>query len=554
MSLLSVEVLLRQALQRGWLTVAQVAAAEKTLTEEGSTPNSWAKLEEWLLAAGMLDGWQIAQLQAEQLGLEIVDLDACTLDAELRTCLPHALAEQFKLVPLRRSGQVLTMATADPLDFSGPDNVRAQLAWEVEVCVARADQIARALQLIYGPEQSSAPPRKSVDEGDAPVIKLVDRILDEGVRLRASDIHVEPLAARVRIRYRVDGALVERMEAPKELLGAVVSRLKIMSNINIAEHRIPQDGRMQILRDGNSLDLRVSTVPSVHGEDVVLRILDQGDRRLGLDQLGFWSDDRERFEQLVARPNGLLLVTGPTGSGKTTTLYSALQQLNQPERKIITVEEPVEYVLAGINQVPVRAELGMTFAAALRAMLRQAPNVIMVGEIRDRETAEIALHAALTGHMVFSTLHTNDAVGAVARLTNLGVKPFLLSVALRGVLAQRLVRRVCRECRQLHAPTAAELAALKQTPEQLEGATFMRGQGCPACAGTGYRGRLGIFELLDLSDEFSQLIHERAPPARLQARAVGLGMRTMREDGARKAIAGLTTIEEVVSMTADDPR
>ena len=554
MSLLSVDSILRQALQRGWLTAAQVAEAETALTEEGSTSKSLAELGEWLVAAGTLDAWQIAQMQAEQLGLEIVDLDACNLDAELRTCLPRALAEQFKMVPLRRSGQVLIVATADPLDFSGTDSLRAQLRREVEACVARADQIARAFQRIYGQSESPVTPKMSVGEEDAPVIKLVDRILDEGVRLRASDIHVEPLAARVRIRYRVDGALVERMEAPKKLLGAVVSRLKIMADINIAEKRVPQDGRMQVLRDGKSLDLRVSTVPSVHGEDVVLRILDQGDRRLGLDQLGFWPDDQERFEQLVARPNGLLLVTGPTGSGKTTTLYSALQQLNRPERKIITVEEPVEYVLAGINQVPVRTELGMTFAAALRAMLRQAPNVIMVGEIRDRETAEIALHAALTGHMVFSTLHTNDAVGAVARLTNLGVKPFLLSAALRGVLAQRLVRRVCQECRQLHAPTAIESAALKLTPEQLERATFMRGQGCPACAGTGYRGRLGIFELLVLSEEFSQLIHERAPPARLRARSAGLGMRTLREDGARKASAGLTTIEEVVSLTADDPR
>jgi len=553
-SLLSVEAVLRQALQRGWLTAAQVAATETTPTEEGSAPKSLADLGGWLVAAGMLDGWQIVQLQAEQLGLEIVDLDACTLDVELRTCLPRALAEQFKLVPLRQSDHVLTVATAEPLDFSGTDSVRAQLACEIEICVARADQIARALQRIYGGEEFPVTPRMGAGEEDAPVIKLVDRILDEGVRLRASDIHVEPLAARVRVRYRVDGALVERMEAPKELLGAVVSRLKIMADINIAEKRVPQDGRMQIARGDKSLDLRVSTVPSVHGEDVVLRILDQGDHRLGLDQLGFWPDDQERFEQLVARPNGLLLVTGPTGSGKTTTLYSALQQLNQPERKIITVEEPVEYVLAGINQVPVRTELGMTFAAALRAMLRQAPNVIMVGEIRDRETAEIALHAALTGHMVFSTLHTNDAVGAVARLSNLGVKPFLLSAALRGVLAQRLVRCVCRECRQPHVPTAVELAALRLTPEQLEGATFRRGQGCPACAGTGYRGRLGIFELLELSDEFSQLIHKRAPPARLQARAAGLGMRTLREDGARKASAGLTTIEEVVSMTADDPR
>jgi len=435
-SLLSVEALVRQARQRGWLTAAQVAEAETKL--EKDAPEGRAGLGQWLVAAGMLDAWQIAQLQAAQLGLEVVDLDACTLDAELRSCVARALAEKFQLVPLRRSDRVLTVATADPLDFSGPDSLRAQLGCDVEVCVARADQIARALHRIYGRKESPAAPRMSAGEEEAPVIKLVDRILDEGVRLSASDIHVEPMATRMRVRYRVDGALIERVEAPKELIGAVVSRLKIMADINIAEKRVPQDGRMQILRDGKSLDLRVSTVPSVHGEDVVLRILDQGDRRLGPDQLGFWPDDQERFEQLVARPNGLLLVTGPTGSGKTTTLYSALQQLNRPERKIITVEDPVEYVLAGINQVPVRSELGMTFAAALRAMLRQAPNIIMVGEIRDRETAEIALHAALTGHMVFSTLHTNDAVGAVARLTNLGVKPFLLSAALRGVLAQSL--------------------------------------------------------------------------------------------------------------------
>ena len=325
-----------------------------------------------------------------------------------------------------------------------------------------------------------------------------------------------------------------------------------MANISIAEKRLPQDGRMQIRHAGRSLDLRASTLPTVHGESMVLRILDGADLRPGLTELGLMPDDRAALEQLIAKPNGLVLATGPTGSGKTTTLYACLQQLNQTDHKIITVEDPVEYRLSGINQVAVRRESGLTYSSALRAMLRQAPNTVMVGEIRDQETAEIALHASLTGHLVFSTLHTNDATGAVARLLDLGVKPFLLAGSLRAVLAQRLVRKICSQCRQPVIPTAEELAQLRLEPQLGGLSTIMRGAGCPACLGTGYHGRLGIFELLVLDDEISQLIHERPGSARLREWARGRGMRTLREDGARKAIAGLTTIEEVVSMTAGD--
>ena len=383
--------------------------------------------------------------------------------------------------------------------------------------------------------------------GDGPVVALTDRLISEGIRLGASDIHVEPSRTRVRVRYRVDGVLIEGTEVPKSQQDALISRLKIMADINIAERRLPQDGRIQLTRPEGSWDLRASTMPAVHGEDLVLRVLDRGERRFGFDQLGLWPDQWEVMERLVNLPNGLVLVTGPTGSGKTTTLYSCLQQLNRSDRKIITVEEPVEYVMPGLNQVPVRAEFGVTFATALRAMLRQAPNVIMVGEIRDRETAEIALHAALTGHMVFSTLHTNDAVGAVARLLHLGVRPFLLSAALRGVVAQRLVRRICTRCHGSLVATAFRKLGNAGGPEVPEKA-------CADCAGTGYRGRVGLFELLEISDEFSQLIHDCGDASGLRAWARARGMRSLREDGARKASAGLTTIEEVISITAEDPR
>ena len=388
---------------------------------------------------------------------------------------------------------------------------------------------------------------ESVENDGAPVIRLVESILGQAVARRASDIHLEPLAQRFRVRYRIDGVLQPGEDLPRGLERPVVSRLKIMGNMNIAEKRLPQDGRVRFSVNGRTVDLRISSLPAVHGESVVLRLLEPDRIRLGLDELGLHGTDQRSLARLLNLPDGVVLVTGPTGSGKTTTLYACLNHLNQPDRKIITVEDPVEYQLAGVNQVPVRVDVGMTFAAALRAMLRQAPNVIMVGEIRDRETAEIAINAALTGHLVFSTLHTNDALGAVARLFDLGVKPFLVASALRGVVAQRLVRRVCRRCAR-----PGNAAGPDQARSHFAAATAEGAAGCPACGGSGYAGRLGIFEFLAVNPALQQLIYERAGGAALRAQARAQGMVTLRDDGLRKARAGLTSMDEVLAATVAD--
>jgi general secretion pathway protein E/type IV pilus assembly protein PilB len=399
---------------------------------------------------------------------------------------------------------------------------------------------------------NSSDEESQVSENDAPINHLVQSIIAEAIRRRASDIHLEPLERIFRVRYRIDGVLLEATPPPKRLQLAIISRLKIMANISIAEKRLPQDGRIQVVAAGRALDLRVSSLPTAHGESIVMRVLDQEGLKLGLPELGFLPDDQKEFERLIASPDGIVLVTGPTGSGKTTTLYACLHQLNQTARKIITVEEPVEYQISGINQVPVNASIGMTFAAALRAMLRQAPNIVMVGEIRDRETAEIAINASLTGHLVFSTLHTNDAPSAVTRLIDIGAKPFLVAASLRASMAQRLVRRNCPQCRCSYTPSVRELHALDLTAAQLATATFMHGTGCAACHGTGYLGRLGIFEIFLVNDEIRAMISGHASASRLRQRARKDGLRTMREDGIRKVLAGHTTIAEVVSITVGD--
>ena len=393
--------------------------------------------------------------------------------------------------------------------------------------------------------EDSAIPATADD--DAPVIQLVESIIGQAVARRASDIHLEPLARRFRVRYRIDGVLQPAGDLPRHLQRPVVSRLKIMGNMNIAEKRLPQDGRARFSVSGRTVDLRISCLPAVHGESVVLRLLEPGKIRVGLDELGLDGTDQRSLARLLTLPDGVVLVTGPTGSGKTTTLYACLHHLNKPDLKIITVEDPVEYQLAGINQVPVRTDVGMTFATALRAMLRQAPNVIMVGEIRDRDTAEIAINAALTGHLVFSTLHTNDAPGAVTRLFDLGVKPFLVASALRAVVAQRLVRRVCPRCVQPRNATEASPADLPPAAAMAVGAA-----GCAECGGTGYAGRLGIFEILAVNPALQRLIYERAGGAALRGQARAQGMGTLREDGLRKARAGLTTVDEVLAATVAD--
>ena len=558
---------IRLALKAGLLTPAQLAAATARRATAAEPDGGEPKLWEFLVQEGVLDGGRMARLLADLHGLPLVDLRLAEIPAGVLAVLPRAAAERFNVLPLARERAALQLAISDPLDFAAVDEVGQLTGLAVEPAVAPAAEIREAIERHYGAGAASAGPQDgakdtgasgapgdesaAVAEDEAPVIRLVESTLRHAVGRRASDVHFEPIAGRFRVRYRIDGILQAGEDPPAHLQRAVVSRLKIMANMSIAEKRLPQDGRARIHLEGRALDLRISSLPTVHGESVVARVLEQERLRLGLPDLGLQAADQQAFERLLALPDGLVLVTGPTGSGKTTTLYGCLQHLNHPDRKIITVEDPVEYQLAGINQVPVRAEVGLTFAAALRAMLRQAPNVIMVGEIRDRETAEIAINAALTGHLVLSTLHTNDAPGAITRLVDLGVKSFLVASALRAVVAQRLVRRLCGHCARPEAPTPAEAGALLPGGAVAE-LRLRRSGGCPFCEGTGYRGRIGIFEILGVDDQMQRLIHEGAGLERLRAHARAAGMSTLREDGLRKARNGLTTLEEVMAATVAD--
>jgi general secretion pathway protein E/type IV pilus assembly protein PilB len=515
-----------------------------------------------LPAAGM-ERAMLGRAVAGEFGLSWVELGDRPIDRDILAALPRDFVLEHAVMPFAREKGVLQVAVSDPVAVDLLDSLAYVAGSPVRPALADATDIRQALDRAYGwdmPEleinrESEARPGATTtarDERDAPVIRLVQEIIADAIRRRASDIHLEPLERRFRVRYRIDGVLHE-VEAPaKRLQLPVISRLKIMANISIAEKRLPQDGRIQVTVDGRTLDLRVSSLPTAHGESIVMRILDKESLKLGMPELGFLPDDQALFERQIASPDGIMLVTGPTGSGKTTTLYASLHHLNRPDRKIITVEEPVEYQIAGINQVPVNAAIGMTFAAALRAMLRQAPNIVMVGEIRDRETAEIAINASLTGHMVFSTLHTNDAPSAVTRMIDIGAKPFLVAASLRSVMAQRLVRRICPACKQPHVPSVRELHALGLDAARLTGASLARGVGCPACRGTGYQGRMGIFEIFLVHDGIRAMIYDNVTAARLRHQARSDGMRTMREDGIRKVLAGLTTIEEVVSATLCD--
>jgi type IV pilus assembly protein PilB len=386
-----------------------------------------------------------------------------------------------------------------------------------------------------------------LDESDAPIVKLVNLIIQEAVSLRASDIHIEPFADRIRIRYRIDGILVERDSPPRRMLAPLLSRIKIMGSIDIAEKRRPQDGRIKVNLNGKHYDMRVSMLPTTNGQSCVMRILDRGNIMVNIRELGFGEDDYQRFQQIIKRPNGIFLVTGPTGSGKTTTLYAALNELNRPDRKIITAEDPVEYYLPGVNQVEVKHQIGLDFARIIRAMLRQAPNIILVGEIRDHETAEIAIQASLTGHLVFSTLHTNDAPSAITRLIDMGVQPFLVASSLIAIMGQRLVRKVCPKCKKPDAPPSHELRASGLSDKQIKEATFARGTGCSHCNHTGYRGRLAIFEMLKMNSGIREMAFKREPTQSLRRYSrLNCGMRTLLEDGLNKAVKGITTLEEVL--------
>ncbi len=541
-------------------------------TEADSTGEGVVDL---LLARNLIKPADVTRAKAAQFGAEVVSLGDMRLSDDVISAIPRHIAKRYKVVPLYRNNGSITVALNDPADLDTIDSLHHLLNQEIEVRVATEEDIDQAINKYYGSSDDSVGKMiqeitegevdiglvganlKEADDGsvvdaDAPIIKLVNTLIVEAFKARASDIHLEPLEKRFRVRYRIDGMLHEIKSPPKRLQAAILSRIKIQSNMSIAERRIPQDGRIQMAVVGKTIDLRVSCLPTTHGESIVMRILDKEGLKLGLPELGFFTDDQQIFERLIGLPDGILLVTGPTGSGKTTTLYAVLHYINRPDRKIITVEDPVEYVMSGINQVHVNETVGLTFAAALRSILRQAPNVIMVGEIRDMETATIAINASLTGHLVFSTLHTNDAPSAVTRLIDIGVKPFLVASSTRALMAQRLVRRVCRRCGAPYQPSEAELHSLRVDPADLAKATFQKGKGCPDCKNTGFRGRFGIFEIFVIDDEARKLIYDKVSATVLRARAREMGMRTLREDGTRKVLAGLTSPEEVIRATISD--
>lgn len=562
------EAYILELLQEAYLiTKDQTAEGQTRAAQDDST------VVNALIALGYVTQEDVTRALAAASNMEYVELGNILVKPEIIDLIPRDKAYRYKSVPISMNDDVLVIAISDPLDFDTLDNLRFLLKREIEMVCSTPDQIKQSLIKYYGSAEEAGDMMlgalgrdeemsgvdlmaNTQDEGnsaDSAIIKLVSLLLLEAYKTRASDIHLEPLEKRFRVRFRIDGVLQEMQNPPKKLQSAIVSRLKIMSgSMSIAEKRLPQDGRIQVKMGKKAIDLRVSTIPTNHGESVVMRILDKSSLSLGLPELGFLSDDQAVFERLITLPDGILLVTGPTGSGKTTTLYACLNYINRPDRKIITVEDPVEYQMAGINQVQVNADIGMTFPAALRSMLRQAPNIIMIGEIRDLETASIAINASLTGHLVFSTLHTNDAPGAVARLVDMGIKPFLVATSIRAIMAQRLVRKLCSQCKQPTELTETELRALRIEESQMDHAHPMAAVGCDNCRHKGYRGRMGIFEVFEINDEVRFMINDRLSTMQLRQRARELGMRTLREDGVRKVLSGATTAEEVISATMGD--
>ncbi|PYJ25495.1 MAG: type II secretion system protein E [Verrucomicrobia bacterium] len=560
------EYVLRALQDVGLVTRRQIESAQARL-------NGAAGVVDVLIRDGIVSDADVSRTLAAQAHMDWIDISSMVIPPQIIKQIRAEEARRFKVIPVGFGETGLVVAVGDPLDIDTIDSLSFLLQRELEVVCTSPQKIREALIKYYGTADEAADMlREKIgedvdlgleigdgsepiegDKADAPIVRLVSMLLIEAHRLGASDIHLEPMDKKFRVRFRIDGVLQEMQAPPKRLQSAIISRLKIMTgSMSIAEKRLPQDGRIQVKIKKKPLDLRVSTIPTNHGESMVMRLLDKSSLLLGLPELGFFSDDEETFERLIKLPDGILLVTGPTGCGKTTTLYGCLNYVNKPDRKIITIEEPIEYQMIGINQVQVNPEIGMTFPAALRSILRQAPNIIMVGEIRDLETASIAMNASLTGHLVFSTLHTNDAPSAVARLIDIGVQPFLVASSVRAVLAQRLVRRLCNHCKESGELTETELRALRIEPSQLGGARVMKPVGCDQCRQIGYKGRMGIFEIFIVDDEVRYMISRRSPTLMLRQRARELGMRTLREDGVRKVLAGLTSADEVISITVGD--
>jgi general secretion pathway protein E/type IV pilus assembly protein PilB len=558
--------------QQGLVDDGQLKEAkERAASEESSTLDALYNLK-------FVSEQDVMQLLGAEYGMDTYDFDhaSAKVPTEVITLVPRDVAFRYKTVPISFANGILRVAVADPTDIETIDSIRYLLKMEVEPVISTKRQIEQALGSYYGSMEGDASSiledmteattdltvgatqdvtmdAKEKENGDdaAPIIRFVSLLILEAFRTRASDIHLEPLEKRFRLRYRIDGVLNQQKDPPKYLQNQIISRLKLMAGMDLSEHRIPQDGRIRITALGRDLDLRVSDIPANFGESIVMRILDKSGVMLGISELGFFEDDQQTIERIINIPDGIFLVTGPTGSGKTTSLYSFLHALNQPTRKIITAEDPVEYELSGINQVQINTEVNLTFAAALRSMLRQAPNVIMVGEIRDSETGEIAINAALTGHLVFSTLHTNDAPSAIPRLIDMGIKPFLVASSVRAIMAQRLLRRACKFCSQKHIPTDLEAEKLGLSKEDIENSTFVQGTGCSEC-NKGYKGRLGIYEIFILDASIEGLIYQMADASVIRRRAMEIGMRTLRQDGLRKAAAGLSTLSEVIRITVND--
>lgn len=535
---------------------------------ENLASSTGIKLQDAFVKLQTLAANEVMTAIAEHHGVEFVDLTNLEIPKPVIELVPESVARENVVLPLSLEGNVLKIITADPTNYDTIQKLQFILNKDVVPVLAVQEQIQEAINRNYGQTETesvdsmlveftdtaieftqteSIANLASADESDAPVVKLCNLIIAEAVTLRASDIHIEPFSDRVRVRYRIDGVLVERDAAPRRLLSPLLSRLKIMGSIDISEKRRPQDGRIKMTVQGKHFDLRVSLLPSVHGQSAVMRILDRSNIQVNIRDLGFSEEDYMRFQQIIKRPNGIFLVTGPTGSGKTTTLYSALNELNRPDRKIITAEDPVEYYLPGINQVEVKHGIGLDFARIIRAMLRQAPNIILVGEIRDKETAEIAVQASLTGHLVFSTLHTNDAPSAVTRLADIGVPPFLIASSVIAIMAQRLVRVGCVKCKEPYMPPATELRAAGITPEAAAAASFSKGRGCNHCRQTGFRGRKGIFEMMRMSSVIRELTFAQAPAQEIRRKARSAGMKTLLEDGIGKALRGMTTLDEILS-------
>jgi general secretion pathway protein E len=535
------------------------------------------RLGEVLIQMKAVSDKDVTRALGAQLDVDYIDaIGIDDIDGELVKTVPINFAKQARFVPLKRVGEAIHVAIADPLDTAVLDHARGLLGADIIPKIARADIIIDAINSVYdrsvneaeqvvgemeaqdldAAEQVLEEAQDLLDTGDeAPIIRLVNSLLFRAAKERASDIHIEPMERELAVRFRIDGVLQNVIKPPKRYQNSIISRVKIMAQLNIAEKRLPQDGRIKIRLAGRDIDIRVSTIPTVHGESIVMRLLDKSATLLDLAEIGMAPDLVKQMDELIRRAHGIILVTGPTGSGKTTTLYGSLSRINTPEVKILTVEDPVEYQLKGINQMPVSAKIGLTFAAGLRSFLRQDPDIIMVGEIRDKETAGIAIEASLTGHLVFSTVHTNDSAGAVTRLVEMGVEPFLVSSSLMAVMAQRLVRRVCKECRELYEPTDEEIAKLGISRARFEsfgGDGVYRAKGCSVCSRVGYKGRTGIYELLVLDDDIRQLILKNVDSGTIKKKAMEKGMLSLLDDGAMKIAAGQTTIAEVLSVTQED--